>query len=168
VDQFTGRQNHFEGQHVGGGKAILEAVRSAGIFRDIASDCAHRLRRGIRRIKVTCRRHALGDVGVDHAGFHGDALVGNVSRQDAGHAGKADHDAPVIGHRSSRQAGAGAAGYEGYVMPGADAYCLLQLCGGARQNHGRRQAAQHVEAIALVGLQLVALDDQAVGAHSIA
>ncbi len=53
-------------------------------------------------------------------------------------------------------------------MPGADAHCLLQLRGGARENHGARQGAQHGKGITLVGLQLVALDDQAVGAHGIA
>ena len=100
VDQFAGRQNHFEGQHVGGGKAILEAVRPTGVFRYIASDRAHRLRRRIRRVEVTCRRHPLGNVGIDHARFHRDALVRNVRGQYVCHARKADHDAPVIGQRS--------------------------------------------------------------------
>ena len=83
-----------------GGEAILEAVCPTGVLRNIASDRAHCLRRRIRRVEVACRRHSLGNVGIDHARFHGDALVGNVRGQEARHARKADHDASVIGQRS--------------------------------------------------------------------
>ncbi len=61
----------------------------------------------------------------------------------------------------------GAAADERYPVPGADPDDRLHLGSGARQNHRRRQAAQHCQAIALVGLQLVALDDQAVGPNGI-
>ena len=52
-------------------------------------------------------------------------------------------------------------------MAGAYADDRLQLACGARKNHRRRQASQHCQAIALVGLQLIAVDNQAVGAHGI-
>ena len=82
MDQLARRQYYLQCQHVVGGEAILEAMRPAGVFRNIASDRAHRLRRRIRRVEVTCRRHPLGNVGIDHTRFYRDALVGNVSGQD--------------------------------------------------------------------------------------
>ncbi len=95
--------------------------------------------------------------------------LGMSVARNTGHAGKADHDAPVIGQRSPGEPSARAAADE-RVCDAGRRRCIdrLHLGRGARQNHRRRQAAQHGQAIALVGLQLVALDDQAVGAHGIA
>ncbi len=101
VDEFAGRQNHFDGEHVVGSKAVFEAVRPAGVFRYIAANGAHRLGRGIRGVEVACRSHSLGDVRIDDARLYGDPLVGHVDGQDLRHAGKADHDASHIGHRSA-------------------------------------------------------------------
>ena len=165
MDKFARWQNHFQREHVGGREAILEAVRSAGVFRYIASDRAHRLRRGIRGVEVAGGSHALGNVRIDYARFHGDALVGNIGGQNASHAGKADHDSLVIRKRPAGEAGAGATGHKGYAMLGANADHALQLGSRARKNHRRRQAPQRDQPIALIGLQLVALSDQAFGPH---
>jgi hypothetical protein len=52
-------------------------------------------------------------------------------------------------------------------MPRTDPYDRVHLGRGARQNNRRRQAAEHCQTIALVGLQLVALDDEAVSPNGI-
>jgi hypothetical protein len=43
-----------------------------------------------------------------------------------------------------------------------DPYDRVHLGSGTRQNDRRRQATEHCQTITLVGLQLVALDDEAV------
>jgi hypothetical protein len=53
------------------------------------------------------------------------------------------------------------------MMPRTDPYDRVHLGSGARQNYRRRQAAEHCQTIALVGLQLVALDDEAVSPNGI-
>ncbi len=54
VDQRAVGQNDFEAEDVRGGEAVFQAVRAAGVFRDVAADAAHGLRRGIGRVEVIC------------------------------------------------------------------------------------------------------------------
>src|SRR5665213_12317 len=69
-------QHDVHAEDVGGGESVLEAVRSAGVFGDVAADGADGLRGGIGRVEVAVRGDRIGDVGVDDAGFDDDALVG--------------------------------------------------------------------------------------------
>jgi len=46
-------------------KAVLQAMRAAGIFRDVSADAADRLRRRIGRVEIFLRRDATGDVEIE-------------------------------------------------------------------------------------------------------
>src|SRR5665213_1078441 len=88
------------------GKAILQAMRSAGVLGHVASNRAYSLRRRIGGIKISMRRNPLRNVVVDHSGFHRNALVRNIHIESPGHAGKADDDSRSIGHRTARESSA--------------------------------------------------------------
>ena len=105
-DEFAGGKDDLAAENVRGGEAVLEAVRAAGVFGDVAADGADDLRGGIGRVEEAVRLRRLGDLGVDDAGFDDDALVGDVDGEDAVHAGEADDDAAGGGQRAAAEAGA--------------------------------------------------------------
>ena len=72
----------------------------------------------------------------------------------------------IIGQRSPGEPSPGPAADERYLVPGADLDDRLHLGRGAGQDHRRRQAAQYRQAITLVGLQLIPLDDQTIDPNS--
>ena len=43
LNEFAGREHNFNREHMGDGETILQAMGSAGVFRDIAADGADRL-----------------------------------------------------------------------------------------------------------------------------
>ena len=118
-------------------KAVLQAMRAAGIFGDVAADAADRLRGGIGRVEIALRLDAAGDVQIDDAGLDDDAGVGEIDFEDAVHAREADDDAVFDGQRAAAQAGAGAARDEGDLFAMADADDGLDLCGGSREEERR-------------------------------
>ena len=63
------------------GEAVLQAVRAAGVLRDVAADRADLLARRVGRVVVAVRRDAPRDVEVGDAGLHGDALVRRCRRR---------------------------------------------------------------------------------------
>ena len=63
-----------QAEHVIGRHAVAEAVRAAGVERDVAADRADRLARGIGRVVQAVRCGQRGDGEVDDAGLDdGDA-----------------------------------------------------------------------------------------------
>jgi glycolate oxidase len=50
IDELTVRQDELRREHVVDREAVLEAVRAAGVLRDVAADRAHLLRRRVGRV----------------------------------------------------------------------------------------------------------------------
>jgi hypothetical protein len=148
---------------VGVGEAVLEAVRAACVFGEVAADGADGLRGGIGWVEVAVGGDGVGDVGVDDSGFDDDALVWDVDGEGAVHAGEADDDAAGDGERSAAEAGASSAGDEGDLVLGADADDGLDLSGGARKDDGGGKGAEGRQTVALIGLELGGLGDEAGG-----
>ena len=143
-----------------GGEAVLEAVRSAGVFGEVAADGADDLRGGVGRVEEAGAADELGDLRVGDAGFDGDESVLEIDGGDAVHAREADDDAAGRGERATAEAGACAACDERNVVLCADADGGLDLCGFAREDYGARDGAEVGEAVTLVGLELGAIDDE--------
>ena len=145
-------KNDFEADDVGGGEAVLQAMRAAGVFRDVASDAADGLRRRIGRVEIFVGLDAAGDVEIDDAGFDGNASVGNVHFENAVHASKAE-DYPVFDWEcAAAEAGAGTARDERKFFAVAETQDGLNLLGGGRKQDGAREDAKIREAIAFVGV----------------
>ena len=141
VNQLAGGQHHFERQHMRRGKAVLEAVRAAGVLGHIAADRADGLRRRVRRVEVSERRHLLRDVRVDDARLDDDSLIGNVDIKNAVHAGEADARCRSHPGALRPKARAGAASHEGNLMLRTDAHDRLHFRRRSRQHHRRRHRA---------------------------
>src|SRR5260221_1829144 len=54
-------KDNFEAEDVRGGESVLEAVRAAGIFGDVAANGADGLRRRIGSVEIILRGDATGD-----------------------------------------------------------------------------------------------------------
>ncbi len=159
-DELAGGEDDLAAEHVRRGEAVLEAVRAAGVFGEVAADGADDLRRGIGRVEEACAADEVGDLRVGDAGLDGDEGVFEVDGEHAVHAREADDDAAGCGKRASAEAGAGAACDEGDVVLCADADCGLDLCGCAREDDGAGDGAEVGEAVALVGLELGGIEDE--------
>ena len=96
------RQHHAHAEHVVDGEAVLEAVRAAGVFGDVAADGADALRGRVGRIVVAVGRDALCDLEVDHAGLRRphDCVV-EVNLEDPPHPREPDDDAAAHRQRAA-------------------------------------------------------------------
>ncbi len=93
TDEFAGRQNDFEREHVIGGDAVSERVRAAGIFRDVAADGAGFLAGRVGREMQPGVRDGGAQIRIHDARLNHGALIFDVNFQDAIHARKNDEDA---------------------------------------------------------------------------
>src|SRR5882762_1059890 len=108
-------------------------MRPTRIFRHVPANAANRLRRRIRRIEISLRRDAIGDIEIYYAGFYYDAGIGKIHFQDFVHAGQADYNSVFYGESAAAEPGPGAARYEGNFFAVADANNFLNLLRGIRQ-----------------------------------
>ena len=168
VDERAVGENDFEAEDVRGGEAVFQAMRAAGIFRDVAADAARGLRRGIGRVEIALRENARGDVKIDDAGLDGDASVREIDFEDAVHARETDDDAVFYGERAAAEAGAGASRYEGNFFAMAEAKDGLDFGGGVGEKHGAGHGAEIGEGVAFVGVELVGGSDEMAGADDLA
>ena len=106
-------QDDLEGEDVGVGDALGEAVRAAGVVGDVAADRARLLAARVGREVQPVDRHRPRQVEVEHAGLDPRPAGHRVDRQDAGHLGRRDHDGALRRHGAAGQAGARTAGDEG-------------------------------------------------------
>jgi hypothetical protein len=162
---FARWQNDFAAEDVRDGEAVLQAVRSTGVFGEVAADGADALRRWIRSVEEACGFDSLCDLRVRYSGFDGDAGVVEVDCEDAVHARERDDDAAFLRERSSAEARSGAAGDEGDFVFCADADGGLDFGGGAGEDYCPGEGSEVGEAVALVGLELVGLLDEATVAN---
>ncbi len=122
-------------EHMVRREAVLQAVRSAGVLRDVAADGADLLRRGIGRVEVPERPDRLADVEVGHAGLDRDLLVVEVDVEDRAHSCETHHHPVGRRERAAGEAGARAARNERDVRVDARTHNLGDGVGGERQDH---------------------------------
>src|SRR5579864_1790679 len=94
-------------------ESIFQAVCPTRVFRHIATNAAHRLRRRVRSIEKTLWSYAERDLGIDHARFHHCSRIGEINFENVVHACQADDDALIDWQRATAQASARTASYEG-------------------------------------------------------
>jgi hypothetical protein len=153
LDHVAVRRDQLGAEHVVGGEAVLQAVRAAGVLREVAADRADLLAGGVRRVVVAVRRRGPRHVEVDHPRLHDRALVVAAYLPDRPH--PRGHDEHPVGprQRPSGQPGAGAPRHERQPVLGARADHGGELLGGLGDHH---QPGGHLvvgETVALVGPQ---------------
>ena len=142
-DRAVGKHD-LELDDVVGGDAVLEAVRPAGVLRDVAAHGARRLARGIGHVVEAVRRDRLGEPRVDHAGLDHGAPAHRVHPEDAVHPGERDEHRVGIGHRAAREAGAGAARDERHAGEVQQPDDLAHLRRGSPASRRRRDSDSRV------------------------
>src|SRR6516225_3708344 len=153
-------KNNFQAEDVRGGEAVLEAMRAAGVFRDVAADAANRLRRRIGCVEIILGRDATGDVQVDDSGLYDNTRVRKVHLVDAIHACQAQDNAVGDRQRTTAQARARTARNERNFFAMAEAHDGLHLLGGRRKQNRAWQYAKIREAVAFVGVQFLRRADE--------
>ncbi len=148
-------QYNFQPQHVRCRKTVFQAMRPAGIFRDVSADAADRLRRRIGRVEIFLRRDASGDVEIDHPGFDDHASIWKINLEDAIHSREADHNPVFNGECAAAQARAGAARNERDSFAVTDSNDPLNFFRGIWQQDRARHDAKIRQSVALVGMQLL-------------
>ena len=74
-EDFAAIVHDFEREHVIDRRAVGEAVRTAGIRRDVAADRRDLLRRRIGGVEEPARRDVAREIEVDQAGLHARAPI---------------------------------------------------------------------------------------------
>jgi hypothetical protein len=163
LDDLSVGRDDLTGQHVVDREAVLQAVRPAGVLRDVAPDGADLLAGRVGRVVVAAGPYRLGDVQVDHARLDDGALVVDVDLQDAAHAGSDDQYAVGAGERTPGQPGTRAARDVRDAFGGAGPDDLGDLLGPVRQDHdpGRRPVVG--QPVALVRAQLSRVGNDVLG-----
>ncbi len=114
LDDLAVGQEHRERDDVIRRDAVLEAVGSTGVLRDVATDRARGLARGVRCVVEPVRRHGAAERGVHHPRLYDGHSIRRVDRQHACQPMKAD-EGNAIGEGASGQARARAARHEWYA-----------------------------------------------------
>ena len=117
--QLAGRCHDLQAEHVVDGEPVLEAVRAAGVLRDVPAHRADHLRGRVGRVEQAVRRGGLRHRQVGHAGLYHRAPRHRVDLEDAAHPRHDDQHARGVRHRAAGQAGAAAARHERHAGPRA-------------------------------------------------
>ena len=133
------------------GDAVLEAMRSAGVLRDVSPDGAGALARRIGRVVQSVRPHGRAQFRVDDAGFDDREPIRRSDVEHAIQSRQHDQHTSGIRKRTTRQTGAGPSRYEGHVVGRQQAHDGHELFSSARQNDEIRHAPVRREAIHRVG-----------------
>ena len=147
------REQDGAGDHVVQRDAVLEAVGTAGVLRDIAPDGARRLAGRIRSVVEAVRRRGLGELHVHHARLHVGQTVHRIDRQDPGQAVEADQD-HVVGEGAAGEARPRPSGDEGGAGTRQELDDRNQFVPRARKDHDARRQAIAGEGIGIEGRQL--------------
>ena len=86
-------QHRVDRKNVVNGESVPQAMRAARVLGDVATDRAHLLARGIRRVVVAVRRDLSRDLEIGDAGLHRHSTIRNVHVEHAIEPGQADHHA---------------------------------------------------------------------------
>ena len=98
MDERAIGKDDFQAEDMRCGKAVLQAMCAAGIFRDVSANAADRLRGRIGGVEIISRRNASGDVKIDDPRFDDHAGVREIDFQDTIHSRQADDD-PVFNRK---------------------------------------------------------------------
>src|ERR1700723_1202490 len=129
-------------------------MRTAGVFGDISTDAAYRLRRWIGSVEISVRSHTLRDISIDDARLRDHARVRQVDFEDAIHAGQADDDPFVYRQRTAAQPRARSARDKRNPFAMADLHNRLHFSRRSRKQNGLRQNPKVRQPGAFVGVQL--------------
>ena len=145
-----------------GREAVLQAVRTARVLRDVAADraddLAGRVGSEVQVVRGRPRRRcrALVTPGWTTARWFCD-----VDGQDRAHPGQPDDDPVGDGQRTAGQARPRTAGDERDPFAGADPHDRRDLLRGRRQHHQRRNHAVTGQPVAFIGAKLRRFGDDA-------
>ncbi len=140
-------------------EAVLQAMRAAGVLRDVASDRAHLLARRIRCVEEALCRDGARDVEIRDAGLDDDALTREVDLEDPVHPCERHDDAACHGRRTAGEAGARPARDERDLLAVAGAEYRLHVLRRAGKNDELRNRAVPRQAVALIDAELLRLGD---------
>ena len=157
--------DQFQAEQVVGGDTVFQAMRAAGVHRDVAADHAGELAGGVGGIEEAMRGDGIGDADIGDAGLHHGAAVGVVDVEDAVHPHQADHHGVRQRQRAAGKRGAGAARDDPHAVGMAVAQDGGDLLGGLGQDNRERHLAVGGQAVGLVGPQADGLGDQCVRGH---
>ncbi len=152
--QLAGGRDDLQPEHVVDGEPVLEAVRAAGVLRDVPAYRADDLTGRVGRVEQPVRRGGLRHRQVRHAGLDDRAPRHRVDLKHAPHPRHHDQHALGVRHRAAGQAGAAAARHERHAGPRADPHDGGDLGRGLGQHDERGHGAVRGQPVALVGPQL--------------
>ena len=133
--------NDLHAQDVVGGDAVCEAVRPAGVFRNIAADSAGALAGRVGREVKPMLGDDFGQPQVDDARLDDGDAVFDVDVENAGHARERENQPAVFGDRAAAQPRPRAARHDGQPEIGGDADASRRLVRPVRQRHDGGQSA---------------------------
>ena len=136
-------------------EAVLEAVRAAGVLRDVAADGADLLARRVGGVEVALGGDGAGHVEVRDARLDDHALALEVDLEDPAHPRDGDDDPVRDGKRAAGEARPGAARDEGDAVARAQPKHRLHLLGRARKHDARGLRAPAREPVAVVGREVL-------------
>ena len=125
-------------QHVIGGDAVRQGVRTAGVLRHVAADGAGLLAGGIGRVEISIALHGLRDFEIHDARLEHGAFVRQIDFDNAIHARKRDHDAAGARDHAAAQSGARAPADDGDAVFAGDSNQRRHFLGGLREDHQLR------------------------------
>ncbi len=132
-------KHDLDGEHVRGGDTLGQAVRTARVVGDVASDRARLL---AARIGGEVQPEVLelaGEVEVEHTGLHPCLAIHRIDTDHRVHLRRGDHHRAVERHRPAGQAGTGTTRHERHPVTRGDAHTRLHLGrGGGQADDGRR------------------------------
>ena len=140
-------------------ESVLQTVRAAGVFSDVAADRANLLTRRIGSVVEAVRRHRPRDVEIDDARLDGDPLIRDVDVEDPVQARQRDQDPAGNRQRTAGETGAMAPRDERDAVAMAAADDRLHVDGGSREQDEARPFAQPCEGVRFVRDELVLVAD---------
>ena len=149
--QLPRARHHLEAQDMVHRDAVLQAMRSARVGRDVAADGGDHLARGVGGEEVAALPRRVAEPQIDEAGLHRRAAVRDVHLEDAVHPRHGDHDATLGSHGAADEPRARAAGDDGHVGPATEADHGRRLLGGFGEHDDVRDPLVEGVHVALVG-----------------
>ena len=157
LDELAVGQHDLGREHVVRREAVLQAVRAAGVLRDVAADRADLLRRRVGRVVEPVGGDGTRNVEVRDPRLDNDLAALDVDLEDPRQSRERDDDPLRDRQRTSGEAGTRAPRNERQPLVVADAHDRLHLVHRAGQRDERRHNAVTRQSVALVCAQLLRL-----------
>jgi hypothetical protein len=143
-------QHRLDGQHVVRGESVLQAVRAAGVLRDVAADRAHHLGGRVGRVVEVVHAGRRADRQVGDPGLHDGRPPIGIYLKNPVEPRQRDHDARFGRQRASGQPGPGAARDVRDAVPKAGAHDRRHLRALGGEQHQSGQNPVRSEGVGLV------------------